>query len=720
MSQKTTGKDKNWGIGIILLLISAALLAVCILLYRRECIFFHSIHTIRFSGHFLTYDIANVSQYIMAHLKNISGKYFLGYIIPLYLFLIPGIILMGLGLDKLLGRQIRIFEFLQDNKKEKNFLITVFILCFVAVIIIHFVVLLNYPMATDEFSYVFQSEIIASGKLYAPTPPSPESLTGANIVVNNGKWYSKYTIGWPLLLALGKVLGIPFIINALLSSGSLILLYLITRELFGRAAGALAIFMGLFSPYFSLQAGTYFPHTASGFFALLLILFVFRFSKEKKWTDSAIIGISICMLMLIRPADAGIICIGLSPWLIYIILKSENKVDTIKKMTPILGGFFLGIGTLMIVNHIQNGDPLLFSFIKYRSYDKWGFGQVRHTPIKGLWNITFAYLRMGFWVTPFITAGALLSFLRKKVESLFLIIIPLGFISFYFFFFAIGNIEFGSRYYFPAFLLLLPLAAGGIEGAGNVFQSQRWFPRKNFIPSFLILISIFMLVGVFPALLRPIRIKYSINRRLMDWLESPAGPEKKTITIIKNVPDKMTGTLIRNHWNYKEQTNIMAMFLLPEENRELIKKFPGREPYLIYFDYGKNNFAILPYPPEDKVSVLDYIFAGINYERSVGDVKKAGEAFEKAAELEPQNPSIKYNLGYLYFKTGRFKEASELLGTLVKTHPDFAEAYYFLGRSLGNMGRKREATEILILFVKKFPKSERVERVKDWINYYKN
>ncbi len=704
--------------GILYLIGSVVLLIVGMKFYGQESSFFQSFDTIRFSGQLLTYDIANTNRLILENFKELLWKFFKGYIIPFYFLLLPGIFILSAGLGRLTGNEIDILKFLDDDRKEKKFLLIVFTICFVSILLIHFFVLLGYPLASDEFSYIFQSEIIATGRIYADAPPSPESLTGDNIVANNGKWYSKYTIGWPLLLALGQLIHIPFLINALLASGSLLLLYLMAKQIFGKTAGVLAIIITLFSPYFLLQAASFYLHTSSGFFVLLLVYSVMQLMDEKKLLYSIIAGFSICMILLIRPVDAAIICIGIVPWLIFLILKSDKRADTILKMIPIPMGFILGIALLMFVNYAQNNNPFLFSFVQHSSSEKWGFGCFGHTPVKGLWNVTFSCLRMGFWVTPFILTASIMSFLSKKVEPVFLSIIAIGFPAFYFFYYGLGGVEFGARYYFPAFVLLIPLAAGGIEYAAFFLKQRGVKTGQNLVPAFIILTSVFMLSGVFPALLSSAGKVYKANRKYYKWLENPVPSEEKTITVIKNSPEAQTDLLIRNHWNCQNQKNISAIWFLPEENQKLINAFPDRKPYVITFDYGKNDFTIKPYSDEDKADATDYIFAAVNYEACMGNIDKAVEILKETKRLFPDNPSVEYSLGALLFKHERYEEAVEVLTSLVKHRQDNADAFYFLGRSLGNIGKTVEALNTFKLFTKNFPDSPRMQRAREWIQYY--
>ena len=717
--QKIKSNKANKGMGSLLVLISLVLLWGAVILFRENCAFFQTMYTYHFSGHYLTFDIANVNGLLWAYFMRTLGQYFHGYILPVFVVLLPGILCLALGIFKITGKELSVFEFLKDEKKEKTFLFSLIALAFIAMLVIHFIVMMNFTFTTDEYSYLFQAEILASGKLQAVAPKPPESFSIANVVINGDKLYSKYTLGMPFLLALGVIPRVPFMVNILFALGSLCLIYSIAKEIFNKQAGALALVITIFSPFFLLMAATYFPHTSSGFFTLLIVSSILKFSREKKWVYPIMAGFAIFMMLQIRPADAAIVVLGLSPWILYILFKSENKADTLKKVSLTVLAMILGVGLLMLVNKIQNGNPFLFSFIKYRAYEKWGFGHIGHTPAKGAWNVAISYFRMGFWVFPFITLGAVLSLFQKKIESIFLVIPPLGFLSFYFFFYAMGLVEFGARFYYPAFVILTISAAGGLESIPRLIEKYHWRGKKNIIPAALILSILFVCFGAFPTLFKTVNIQYQAKMRFINTLQNSRELQGKTVTIIRDTPDKIVDAMIRNHYNYKNQKNLMAVFLTPKNNREIVENFPERKIWLAYFDYGKNRFSLVPFNPDTPESPMDYMFAAINYKNSMERIEEAEASFKKAVELAPGNPSLLFNLGFFYFETEQYEKGMETYREVLKNAPDYADAYYYLGRCLGNLGKKQEAITVLDEMVKKFPKSPKAERAKDWLNYYR-
>ena len=65
-----------------------------------------------------------------------------------------------------------------------------------------------------------------------------------------------YTIGHPLVLALGLLTGLLDFITPLTSVGTLLLVYFIAKDQFDAKIAAIALFLAVLSPQFILTGGT--------------------------------------------------------------------------------------------------------------------------------------------------------------------------------------------------------------------------------------------------------------------------------------------------------------------------------------------------------------------------------------------------------------------------------------------------------------------------------
>ena len=78
---------------------------------------------------------------------------------------------------------------------------------------------LDFPNSGDEYSYQIMAQTLLEGKLSVPSPPLKEFFNFSH-VINDGKFYGKYSPGWPFFLMFGFLIGSPMVINLLFSLAS--------------------------------------------------------------------------------------------------------------------------------------------------------------------------------------------------------------------------------------------------------------------------------------------------------------------------------------------------------------------------------------------------------------------------------------------------------------------------------------------------------------------
>ncbi len=237
----------------------------------------------------------------------------------------------------------------------------------------------HIPRVHDEIDYMFQAKIFKSGKLYVSSPCAKESFDFPHMV-NNGKWYSQYTPGYPFLLLLGLLIGAPWIINPLLASLSIILFYFIGKEMYDTNIGILAAILGAVSIWFLLMSSTMMSHTSGLFFISFFVLFLFRSVKNPSLINGVLAGIGLGMAFLIRPYNVVLISI---PFLIYftahIVKNFKRQLKNAVAFSLICLAF---IGILLIYNQITNGHFLTMGYVvRYGERHGLGFGRTGYTDI---------------------------------------------------------------------------------------------------------------------------------------------------------------------------------------------------------------------------------------------------------------------------------------------------------------------------------------------------
>jgi len=160
---------------------------------------------------------------------------------------------------------------------------------------------------------LFQAKIFKTGQLYASSPCAKDFFNFTHII-NNGKWYSQYTPGYPFLLLLGLVIQAPWLINPLLAAFSIILFYFLGKEIYDSQVGLLAAIFGSISIWFLLMSSTMMSHISCMFFISLFLLFLFRSFKKPSIINGLLAGLGLGMAFLIRPYSALLISV---PFLLF-------------------------------------------------------------------------------------------------------------------------------------------------------------------------------------------------------------------------------------------------------------------------------------------------------------------------------------------------------------------------------------------------------------------
>ncbi len=243
------------------------------------------------------------------------------------------------------------------------------------------------PHINDEFGYIFQAKLFASGHLYAPSPCFKEAFDFPHII-NNGKWYSQYPPGFPILLVPWVMAGVPWLINPLFAGLSIFVLYFLGLELFGKREGLIAGFLGAASIWLIVISSTMMSHTTNMFFFALFMLFLFRSLRTPSFLNGILSGSSLGLAVLIRPYETVLAAL---PFLFYYGVKLLKEFRA--RLKDALGFAAAGLvfaGIFLAYNYLTNGDPFLLGHIvRYGPEHGLGFGRtgytdIPHSPAKGL------------------------------------------------------------------------------------------------------------------------------------------------------------------------------------------------------------------------------------------------------------------------------------------------------------------------------------------------
>ncbi len=465
----------------------------------------------------------------------------------------------------------------------------VFLMVFFTINLISYKVFHHYPHIFDSTSQLFQAKIFLGGKLTAEAPQPRKFFSYNNVILDTdgrGRWYSQYPPGHAFLLFLGLLINAPWLINPLFGSLSVILLYFLGRELYGEATGRLCLFLGAVSPFLLFMSSEFMNHTTAGFFIILGFYWGFRAEKitvtgpaAPKTNYSFLAGAALGMAHLIRPYSALVISL---PLLVYLVLKWA-KQKRWREIVSIVAPLILFAGIFLTYNTLTNGHPFLFGYhIMHKFRHGIGFGYSidvfpPHTPGQGVINLFNKLNQLNLylfqWPGPsLIFVAILLGSGRMRKESKLLMLCLICLMVGYFFY-GLQHLLFGPRFMYEGSFILILLTARGIFLVKDIMGPK----AEGYLWGVL---GLCVLVGMLN--IRSQALSYSNNY----WNFNPS--------ILENIRKKEIKNALVFSYFYPlvfpgvepdmEAEVIFARDMGEEQNKELIRRYPGRKLYrtLIY------------------------------------------------------------------------------------------------------------------------------------------
>jgi hypothetical protein len=119
------------------------------------------------------------------------------------------------------------------------------------------------PHVADGVSYAFQGKIFAAGRLWLEPPLVPDAFKVDHIILNKTRWCSFYPPGFPLLLAAGWLVGVPFLVNPVLLGLAVVGVFRLGTVLYDETTGLLGALLLAVSPFALLMGAGFMSHVAS-------------------------------------------------------------------------------------------------------------------------------------------------------------------------------------------------------------------------------------------------------------------------------------------------------------------------------------------------------------------------------------------------------------------------------------------------------------------------
>jgi hypothetical protein len=326
----------------------------------------------------------------------------------------------------------------------------------------------HFPNSGDEYCYLYQAQTFAAGRFSNPPHPLQAFFPTSHIIERDGRLFSVFPPGWPLVIAAASRVGIAaWALGPLLSAGLFVLTFRLAERLTGDGAtAALASVTMAATSYFLLTGASYFSHTACAFFVVGAMVAMLRMADRGGMPSAVLAGLLAGLAMITR-YYTPILC--LLPLAIVLWRERRWRVEYMWAAAGLLPPLIF----LLAYDHALTGSALLLSKVGVASYD-----QIWFAP--GAWHrggeIMLAHLSDLIYWTPAMLFIAYVAGLRRTPLGSRLGAVSAGFaclaIGLYPYINRGGN-EYGPRFYFDGFPLLVVGAAAWLFGPARYGDRTR-------------------------------------------------------------------------------------------------------------------------------------------------------------------------------------------------------------------------------------------------------
>ena len=484
-------------------------------------------------------------------------------------------------------------------------------------------------LVSDEFSFNFHAMCLARGSWGCPPPPFADHFQYATQYIGPTIWTGISAPGWPMLLAIGHLLGCPRLLSPMLGALTTFQLQSLARRWYGPRPGALTGLLLLSSPMFVLHACNDFSHMATLFWTANTLLCLDRVAgpRGRRWSLAG--GMCLGMVVTTRPLDGLLLLCALLVWRL-LMPGPDGRPQPVQIL--LVG---LGVALTSSLGFLQNiavsGKATVTA---YALLDELS-GQFDLPAKLRLPLASFMFGRAVLWMFPGFLES--LSRLRGERGKFGLLMLGLYTVAYS----HTGSSEIGTRYLLNACAVAVPLIAGTMLKKPD---------RRAWILPYLAL----SLLGSYPGYAGMMVQAYRPQGLFDQWLDQVT--RRDSIMFFRILPPGVLG-FARNEPGLRGR--ISALALDPKENEQLRRLFSDRPAYYLDWDPEQGTWHVTPFEVPHDID-LDRMCAGMNYANLKFTQEKA---LQQWAQISPQSPffeAARQNRIKLLGKLGRKQEALEL------------------------------------------------------------
>jgi hypothetical protein len=465
---------------------------------------------------------------------------------------------------------------------DRRLLAVVAILNFLLTLSVEFGPFHNFPNSGDEYSYFVSAELFSRGKLSVPSPPMKEFFEATH-VVNDGKFYGKYPPGWPLLLAAGVFLRLPWLVNPLLGALTLVAIDRLARAHFSTETANTAVLMCLGNPYFLFNSASYFSHPA----CLLFVTLSFHFAlnclrRPEDWESAVGLGLAAGGAFVTRPFTTMVFLVPAAGVLAVRRLREPGAAALLRPLALAALPFAACLALFLLYNKAQTGDAFLQPFQKYDPSDKpglpheteeWSDRFRTHVGLR-LWQLN-RWLPLSVLLLLF--AVGIREVRRNPIVRAFLVGLGAMFVAF-FCYWGDGIVQYGPRYLYEGFSAMVLASAAVVTSFG---------------PRGLLIVLGMATLGTTTFIDEVREVEAQISKNQSVWTEARRLGLSEAIVFTRS--GWTTGPLWGSPGSVLAfDASVLVVRDRGDENPQLLRRYPGRKAYYFDFDDASRTGRIVP------------------------------------------------------------------------------------------------------------------------------
>lgn len=255
------------------------------------------------------------------------------------------------------------------------------------------------PLMIDEVLQHFQAIIFAQGRLALPSAPHPEFFTAIHVVEHEGRTFTHFPPGWPAMLALGVLAGVPWLVGPLCGGVTVLAWWWFLRGSESRPGvrgGALLLLaLAPFTAFLTASQMNHAPTLMWLVVATAALTHGMRSEHPRPWL-AVLAGFALGAAATIRPVDAFAFAVPAAAWYLGRAIREPRRwIDALAAGA----GVAVPMAWLLWFNARTTGAPLVFGYeLLWGSSHGLGFHADpyggMHTPRRGLAMISSYLVRL--------------------------------------------------------------------------------------------------------------------------------------------------------------------------------------------------------------------------------------------------------------------------------------------------------------------------------------